>query len=323
MDLKNKSILVTGGCGFIGSHLIDRLIKEEPEKITVIDNLFLGKEENLSDAKKSFNNLKVVIGDAGDNALLKKIITDNCVDIVFDLAAMPLPNSLVEPRKVIENNSDIALNLLDMYRAGLFEELVHYSTSESCGSAKTIPMDEGHVLDPMNPYGAGKAAIDMYIKTYNLLFGLKTKIIRPFNNYGPRQNRDAYAGVIPITIGRIFEGKAPVLYGDGLQTRDYIFVKDTAEGTVRIAKCKAAEGQLINLAAGREIQIGYLIETIKNIMGFKDETIREPTRVSDVRRHFASNEKLRKITGWVPPTSFEEGIKETIKWYNSVLAKKI
>ncbi|MBW2993356.1 GDP-mannose 4,6-dehydratase [Candidatus Woesearchaeota archaeon] len=322
MNLKNKSILITGGCGFIGSHLIDRLIREEPERITVIDNLFLGKEENLADAKNSFNNLNVVIADAGDTILLKKLIINNNIDIVFDLAAMPLPNSLIDPRKVIENNNSIALNLLDMYKDDLFEELIHYSTSESCGSAKTVPMDENHHLDPMNPYGAGKAAIDMYIKTYNLLFGLKTKIIRPFNNYGPRQNRDAYAGVIPITIGRIFEGKTPILYGDGLQTRDYIFVKDTAEGTVRIAECNAAEGQLINLAAGREIQIKYIIETINNIMGFKGDIIKEPERVSDVRRHFASNKKLKDITGWVPQTSFEEGIKETIDWYNSVLSKK-
>jgi len=322
MKLKNKSILVTGGCGFIGSHLVDRLIKEKPERIVVIDNLFLGKEENLADAKKLFDGLKVIIGDAANNTILRKAIVDNKIDIVFDLAAMPLPTSLVEPRRVIENNNSIALNLLEMYREGLFKELVHYSTSESCGSAKIVPMDENHPLDPMNPYGAGKAGIDLYIKTYNRVFGLKTKIIRPFNNFGPRQNRDAYAGVIPITIRKIFEGKSPILYGDGLQTRDYIFVKDTAEGTVRIAKAKAAEGEIINLARGKEIQIGYLIETIKKVMGFKGETIKEPERVADVRRHFANNEKLKKITGWVPQTSFEDGIKETVEWYKSMLSEK-
>jgi UDP-glucose 4-epimerase len=322
MNLHNKSILVTGGAGFIGSHLAERLVQEQPEKVILMDNMFLGKKENIQKTLDNNENYVFLEQDAADTKVMDKALLDHGVDIVFDLACMPLPTSLTEPRKVIDNNNSIALNLLEAYREGRIDELIHYSTSEVPGSAKIIPMDEEHPLDPMNPYGGGKAGIDMFIKTYNKTFGLKTKIIRPFNNFGPRQNRDAYAGVIPITIRKIFEGEAPILFGTGTQTRDFIYVKDTAEGTVRIAKSKACEGEIVNLARGVEIQIGNLIELIKKEMNCNLDTINKPERVADVRRHFASNAKLKRLIDWVPPTSFEEGIKPTVKWYTKVLSQR-
>ena len=319
MNLHNKSIIITGGAGFIGSHLTERLVQEEPEQIVIMDNLFLGKIENIQETLDKNENITFYKKDAADESEVKQVIQKHGTDIVFDLACMPLPTSLVKPRMVIDNNNAIALNFLEAYRNGEIDELIHYSTSEVPGSAKFVPMTEEHPLDPMNPYGGGKAGIDMFIKTYNKTFGLKTKIIRPFNNFGPRQNRDAYAGVIPITIRKVFQKQNPVLFGDGKQTRDFIYVKDTAEGTVRIAKSKACEDEIVNLARGVEIEIGYLIETIKKEMGCTLDTIKKPERIADVRRHFASNEKLKKLIDWVPPTSFVEGIKPTIEWYTKVL----
>ena len=316
--MNDKNILVTGGAGFIGSHLVDRLIKENPKKLCVIDNLFLGKSRNLEDAKKNFD-LKIYKKDATNFKVLKKIIKNNKIDVVFDLAAIPLPTSFERPRFCFENNLDIAFNLIELMRDGLLKDLVHYSTSESYGSLQYMPMDEKHPLLPRNVYGASKAAIDHLLMSYAMVFDIKMSIIRPFNNFGPRQNEDAYAGVIPITIRRILEGKNPILYGDGKQTRDYIFVKDTAEATVRVAKEEKTRGKVINVARGKEIKIGYLIDKIVELMDFKGDIIKELERKSDVRRHFASNKLLKELTGYTPNTSFEDGLKETIEWYKKIL----
>lgn len=322
MKLKNKSILVTGGAGFIGSHVVERLIKERPEKICVIDNLFLGKVENLTEAKKQFDDIVFYNKSAADYDILKKIIADNGIEIVLDLAAIPLPTSLVKPRLCIDNNMSIAMNLLELMRADAFKVLVHYSTSEVYGSAQYVPMDEKHPWHPRNPYGAGKAGIDHIILSYCMHFGVKASIIRPFNNFGPRQNDTAYAGVIPITINRIMNNQTPIIHGDGLQTRDYIFVKDTADATIKIAESEKTRGIVLNIASGKETKIRDIIFMIMHFMKWKKAPIYTEPRQVDVRRHWASNALAKKMIGFKPKTDIKDGMKITVEWYMDKYKKK-
>jgi UDP-glucose 4-epimerase len=283
MNLKNKVILVTGGAGFIGSHLVDRLIKEKPEKIVVVDNLFLGKEVNLADALKDFGNLKIFREDASNFEKMDEILRTENVDVVFNLAVIPLPTSLVKPEWSVDVSIKITNILCELLREEAFETLIHCSSSEAYGSAEYVPMDEKHPLNPTTPYAASKASCDHIVLSYYRTFGVDVVIIRPFNNYGPRQNERAYAGVIPTVIRRILEGQAPVIFGDGEQTRDYIYVTDTASAMVDTYKNKNTRGKLINIGSGKEISINDLVGTICQVMDYNNNPIHKNPRIGDVR----------------------------------------
>jgi len=179
MSLKNKSVLVTGGAGFIGSHLVDRLVREEPERITVVDNLFLGKESNLNDARASFPGLRFYRQDASDYEKMSEILEREGVQVIFNLAVIPLPASLTRPRWSFEQNLDIALTICELAREELFDTLVHFSSSEAYGTSEYAPMDEKHPLNGTTPYAASKAACDQLIFSYCRTFGMDASIIRP------------------------------------------------------------------------------------------------------------------------------------------------
>lgn len=314
-SLKNKSILVTGGAGFIGSHLVDRLIKEEPEKIVVVDNLFLGNLSNLKEAQSNFKNLKVYIRDASIYVLLEEIIMNEEIDIVFDLATIPLPTSYTQPRWTYENNIRIVLNLCELLRQDKFDFYIHCSSSEAPGSAQFVPMTEDHPLNPTTTYGASKASQDILIQAFDRMYGFDYCIFRPFNNFGERQNEEAYAGIVPLTIKKILNGEKPIQHGDGKQTRDFIYVKDTADAFVRLSKSPKSKKQIINVTRGREIAIKDLIKMICDQMNYKGEIKVIPNpRFTDVRRHYASNEKIKSIIDF-RPTDLEKAIGNVIEWY--------
>jgi UDP-glucose 4-epimerase len=315
MNIKNKSILVTGGAGFIGSHLVDRLIKEEPEEIVVVDNLFLGKEANLLDALKNFENLKIFREDASNFEKMNEILRTENVKVVFDLAVIPLPTSLVKPEWTVDMNIKITNIFCELLREEAFETLIHCSSSEAYGSAEYVPMDEKHPLNPTTPYAASKAACDHIVLSYYRTFGLDAAIICPFNNFGPRQNERAYAGVIPTTIRRILEGLAPTIFGDGEQTRDYIYVADTADAIVGIYKNKNTRGKVVNIGSGKEISINNLIKTICQVMGYSNPPLYKDLRIGDVRRHCADITLAKELIDFKPKIDFEEGLKKTIEWY--------
>ncbi len=320
MSLSNKSILVTGGAGFIGSHLVEAIIKEKPEKVTVISNFFLGKEENLSEAKKDFENLKIYYGSAADFDTLKKIFENNNFDIVYNLAVIPLPASLEDPMGSTLENIKITLNICELQRKDLFKNLVHFSSSEAYGSAIYVPMDEKHPLNPCTPYAAAKASADLIVDSYYRTFKLKNSILRPFNNYGPRQNAGKFAGIIPLFCKKIMSNeKTLTLNGDGEQTRDYIFATDTAGAAVEFAKSNSVIGKTINVASGREITMNYLAELLCREMDFKGEILHGPERSGEVRRHFADISLAKKIINFEPKIRFEEGIKTTCDWYKKNL----
>ncbi|CAG0999687.1 UDP-glucose 4-epimerase [Methanosarcinales archaeon] len=317
MSLKNKSILVTGGAGFIGSHLVDRIIKEEPEKIVVVDNFFLGKQRNLKSAKEKYPILKIEYKDASDINAMRGILEMESIDIVFNLAVIPLLTSHDEPKMTWDVNVNTTMVLCELLKKKHYLTLIHFSSSEAYGNGEKIPMDEEHPLNPTTPYAASKAAGDHLVTSYNKTFGIDASIIRPFNNYGPRQNEGSYAGVIPITIKRILRGLPPIVHGDGEQTRDYIFVANTAEAAIDIYKHKNTRGKILNIASGEEITVNKIIATIAEILEYDKPFIHEPKRLADVRRHKGDISLAKKLIDFEPKIGFEEGIRETIEWYKN------
>lgn len=315
MSLKNKSVLVTGGAGFIGSHLIDRLVQEQPERIAVVDNFFLGKVDNLREAQANYSDLKIYNQDASDYERMEAIIEKEGVEVIFNLAVIPLPASLTKPRWSFEQNVDITLTICELARAGEFDTLVHFSSSEAYGSSEYAPMDEKHPLNATTPYAASKAASDHIVFSYCRTFGIDASIIRPFNNYGPRQNEGSYAGVIPLTIKRILRGEPPVIFGDGKQTRDYLYVTDTANAAVELYNNKSTRNRVLNIASGREISIESLIKAIADYMKFDQPIVYEKERPGDVRRHIANIYLAEDLIGFRPTMDINEGLKRTVDWY--------
>ena len=320
MNLNNKSILVAGGAGFIGSHLVDRLIDEKPENLVVVDNFYLGEDKirNLSSAKSRFPSLKVYREDAAKMRLMKKNLKNESIEVVFNLAAICLPASLIKPKWTYDTNVAIVSNLCELLRKDYFKTLIHFSSSEAYGDAEQVPMDESHPLKPTTPYGASKIASDHLILSYYKTFDIDVSIVRPFNTYGPRQNEGTYAGVIPLTIRRILRGESPVIYGDGLQTRDYTYVTDVADAAVKVYQAKSTRGKVLNIASAKEISIKDLNSKIAKLMNCKKPIIYDKPRPGDVRRFIGSNSLAKKIINYKPKVDFEEGLRRTINWYRNL-----
>ncbi len=313
--LKDKNVLVTGGAGFIGSHLCDAIIKEPVAKLISVDNLFLGKESNLEIAKK-FGNFIFERFDITNFNETQNLINKYDIDVIFHLAVIPLEVSIERPIWCFDQNVRMTQSILEAIRKlNKPISLVTYSSSEAYGSAVYNPMDEMHPLLPHTPYAASKAASDLIAYSYFKTFNLDVTIIRPFNNYGPRQNEGSYAGVIPLTIKRILNGKKPIIYDDGKQTRDFIYVTDTAKGTIDIYKNEETRGKIINLASGRQIEIRKIIKIICTELGYTGNIEYRERRPGDVRVHEGSIEKARNLVHFKPSVNFTKGIKLTINWY--------
>jgi UDP-glucose 4-epimerase len=314
--VKGKHVLVTGGAGFIGSHLVDLLVSEEVGQLTIIDNFFLGTPANLSEAKRLMPDLQVLHVDAADDRSVREAFSRlEAVDVVFDLAVIPLPTSLERPQFCFETNVRITAVLCELLREGCFGTLVHFSSSEAYGSARTVPMSEDHPLEPLTPYAASKAASDHLVRTYAATFGVDALVVRPFNNYGPRQNDQQYAGVIPTMLRCAFEDRIFTLLGDGQQTRDYIYVTDTARAVLDLYKCPQARGQVVNIGSGREISVMDLKMKIEHLLGRAIPTQYRDPRPGDVRRHLADIRLLQSLVAFEPCVSIDEGLTQTVEFY--------
>lgn len=314
-SVAGKNILITGGAGFIGSHLADALLERGAGKVVIVDNYFLGKTENNAQAQANYANFKAYRDDARDLGTMRAVIDTEGIDVVFNLATIALNYSFFNPYTAYQVNVDIAETLLRLLRDGAYRTLIHSSSSEAYGTARYSPMDEAHPLDPTTPYAAGKAAADLMIQAFYKVYGLDVAIVRPFNNYGPRQNDQALAAIIPLTARRILTGEKPVLEGTGEQTRDFIFVKDTARAFVMAYESEATRGRIINLGSGKEISMKRLVELIAGYFGYDGGIEYRPARPADVSRLCASAVLAKELIGFEPAVGFERGLEETLDWY--------
>lgn len=318
-QILGSGILVTGGAGFIGSHLVDRLLKDGAREVVVIDNLFTGDEVNLESAMKT-GRAVLYRDDAELSTSMEYIFTRHQIDLVFNCATKALNYSFLNPANAFSTNVNVVLNLLELQRRGLFKTLCHFSTSEVYGSAVYEPMDEAHPKNPTTTYAAGKAAADHAVESYVKMFDLDAYIIRPFNNYGPRQNYKGYlAGIIPITAWRILNGITPELHGEGLQSRDFIYVHDTVDAVVKLHGVMP-KGDSVNISTDNQISIRDLLQKICTGMDYHGEIVQKPERKSDVLCHNASNEKIQTMIDY-SLTSFDQGLSETLAWYQQMIKR--
>lgn len=321
MSLKGKSVMVAGGAGFIGSHFVDRLVTEEPSRITVVDNFFLGSHNNLESAAAARPDMEVVRLDASDLAAMQDVITSRDVDVVFDFAVIPLPTSLEYPAWTVLTNVGIVTTFCEIARREMVEAFVHVSSSEAYGSARYVPMDEEHPHDAITPYAASKSAGDRIIESYVQTFGINATVIRPFNNVGPRQNPGSYAGIIPIVARKVVRGEPIEIHGDGKQTRDFIFAPHTAETLIKIYNSEACRGEVLNVATGVETSINDLVRRLLNVMGQPDHPVMHTDeRPGDVRRHCADTTKLERLLGLAAPGLTDDDLAVTVDWYQEHFA---
>ena len=314
--IKGKTVLVTGGAGFIGSHLADRLLAEGAAKVVVVDNFFLGKLENLEPARQAYGDRLVIVrDDARQLGVMQAVIEREQVEVVFNLATLQLKYSFFNPIDAYQVNVDIMKTLLTLMKTGAFTTLIHTSTSEAYGTAVYEPMDENHPLCPTTPYAAGKVAADMMALTFRNVLDLDLAVIRPFNNYGSRQNAGDYAAIIPQTARRILQGLPPILEGDGEQTQDFVFVEDTTRAFLTVYEDEASRGQVVNIGTGREISMRELVEKIAVYYGYTGPVEIQPGRRADVRRMRASGEKAAALLGYRTEYTLETALPRVLDWY--------
>ena len=312
MKLTGKNILVTGGAGFIGSNLVDILAVNN--RVTVVDNFSSGKLENIKHHLEK-GTINLVQADISDMELLRSLIRKN--EIIFHLAVQCLRLSLSDPFIVHGVNATGSLNLCQVaYEEGV-ERIIYVSSSEAYGTAKTVPMNEDHPLEPTTPYGASKLAGEAYARSYYLSFGLPVVIVRPFNTYGPREHLEgAYGEVIPRFVLRVLNGLPPIIFGDGQQTRDFTEVSDIVRGIILAGECDDLIGETVNIAAGTEVSINEVANNILKILDHGDRItpIYMEARPGDVRRHYADISKAYNFLNFKAQIGIEEGIQQYINW---------
>jgi UDP-glucose 4-epimerase len=306
------SYLITGGAGFIGGHLAEALVRNG-HSVRIFDDFSSGKKTNLATIA---NRLEMISGDLRDAAGVANAVKG--VDGVFHQGAVAsVPQSIREPQRTNDVNVGGTLNVLLAARDHGVRRVVMASSSSVYGNSPTLPKVETMPIDPLSPYALQKAAGELYVRMFFPLYGLETVALRYFNVFGPRQDpASEYAPVIPRFITRILRGEAPTIYGDGLQSRDFVFVENAVEANLAAMEApKSACGQAYNIGGGSAISLNQLVEKINSILGTNVKPTYEPERSGDVKHSLADIRLAKTNLGFSVKVGFEEGLRRTIEWF--------
>jgi UDP-glucose 4-epimerase len=315
---KYQRILVTGGAGFIGSHIVDRLMEDNFD-VTVIDDLCTGNLANMNDYCKR-KNFHLAEGDIRDTNLARKTLKD--VDVVFHEAALAsVTLSVKDPIATNQVNVEGTLNLLKASCDLNVKRFIFASSAAVYGPTKSPQKKEDDSLNPTSPYGVSKLASENYVRVFQRLYGLKTVCLRYFNVYGPRQRVDVhggYGGVISIFINRILNDMPPIIHGDGEQTRDFVYINDVVEANMLAMNSENGAGQAFNIGTGKNVSIKQVAEILKHVMKKENlEDIHTEARSTDIKHGYADISKAKSILGYEPQFSIEEGLTKLVNWYTN------
>jgi nucleoside-diphosphate-sugar epimerase len=306
------SYLVTGGAGFIGSHLTDELVRRG-HRVRVVDNFASGKRQNLA----HIPGVELLEGDLADAAVARRAVAG--VDVVLHQAAIPsVPRSVEDPLTSHRANIDATLNVLLASRDAGVRRVVYAGSSSAYGDTPTLPKVESMPPAPLSPYALQKLVGEQYGQLFAQLYGVETVSIRYFNVFGPRQDPSSpYSGVISLFIAAVAAGRAPIIYGDGGQTRDFTYVANVVDGVLRACEAPNVAGEVINVATGTRISINDLFRAVRDLTGARVEPTYAPVRAGDVRDSQADISKARRLLAYEPHVGFQEGLKKTLDWYQT------
>jgi UDP-N-acetylglucosamine/UDP-N-acetyl-alpha-D-glucosaminouronate 4-epimerase len=304
--------LVTGGAGFIGSHLTEELVRRG-HQVRVADNLSTGKRSNLDHV----SGVEFLEGDLADLDFAHRAVRGSAY-VLHEAAIPSVPRSVKDPIGSNRANVDATLNVLVASRDAGVKRLVFAGSSSAYGNTPTLPKHEDMPSSPLSPYALQKVVGEQYLQIFTRLYGLETVSIRYFNVFGPRQDPSSpYSGVISVFASALIENRPPKIYGDGEQTRDFTYVTNVVDGVLRACEAPGASGEVINVATGGRISLNELFRTMRDLVGGSVDPLYEPERAGDVRDSQADITKAREILKYEPIVSFEEGLRRTVAWYRT------
>ena len=305
-----SNYLVTGGAGFIGSHLSEELVRRG-HRVRVADSLITGKRSNLDHVP----GIEFVQGDLAAIEFARSV-ADGCEYVLHQAAIPSVPRSVKDPLTSNRANVDSTLNMLVAARDAGVKRLVFAASSSAYGDTPTLPKHEGMPTNPLSPYALQKVVGEQYLQMFTRLYGLETVSIRYFNVFGPRQDPSSpYSGVISVFATALLENRPPTIYGNGEQTRDFTYVANVVDGVLRACEAPQASGEIINVATGGRISLNTLFRTMRDVVGGTLEPVYVEARKGDVRDSQADIRKAKALLGYEPVVSFEEGLARTIAWY--------
>jgi nucleoside-diphosphate-sugar epimerase len=301
--------LVTGGAGFIGSHLAEELLRRG-ERVRVVDSLITGHRHNLDHLPAA----EFVEGDLAEPGVAERAVAG--MDYVLHQAAIPsVPRSVKDPVTSNRANVTSTLNVLVAARDARVKRLVYAGSSSAYGNTPTLPKHEQMPTDPLSPYALQKLVGEQYCRMFTTLYGFETVTIRYFNVFGPRQDPGSpYSGVISLFASALLDGRQPVIYGDGEQTRDFTYVANVVDGVLRACQAPTAAGEMMNVATGGRISLNDLLTTMNGILGTDLKAIYQEPRAGDVRDSQADISKAKALLGYAPTVDLEEGLRRTLDW---------
>jgi UDP-glucose 4-epimerase len=303
--------LVTGGAGFIGSNLVHALVKRGDE-VVVLDNFSTGRRQNLQGIEGRFT---LIEGDLRDARAVERAV-DGC-DFVLHQGALPsVPRSVEAPLDANAVNVDGTLAVLEAARKSRIRRVVFAASSSAYGETPTLPKVETMPPQPLSPYAASKLAGEHYMRAYHASYGLETVSLRYFNVFGPNQNPESqYAAVIPRFVTSALAGRAPVIYGDGLQSRDFCHIDNAIEANLLATTAPGAAGEVFNIACGERITLLDVIALLAKIVGHPIQPIHEPARTGDIKHSLADITRARQVLGYSAAVGFEAGLRRAVEWY--------